>query len=354
MIPAPLLEAIVQNAVSQAFEQFFGAINGGQTASQLHDIILDLNEINASAADAAVGISEAGATIEAMLNQIQATLASMQDVQNQLGNAVNPTGSATPPPPPPAPPSSGDNADAVWGYPLANQPGYTTGEAVQFLNSLLYTWAYADANLRSSVYGGYRVGTGANLGAVDVRGPTVSPLDFSTILPSDASILAWATRVYPSVTWHSAGPWTVWEWDAGASRPPWVIDLNEAEFKALQATPSGSNVVVPPVWPGLANVTLGTSQALADGLVIVGPLSGVILSITGVPPATPFYAFGTRLSYKWLGAVTFVDDNNQAEEAQPLGFDHLIITPRKMAQAASAVLRLKSGTTGTVQPFLNH
>lgn len=289
---------------------------------------------------------------------------SLLDIKNQLTaiatavGAPQQTGSpVTLPTTPPAGyggPSSSTIASDVWAYKrLAGvQDTYSfvtaAGGLPTFMNEAGLYMPSADAQ-----YWGW-FGPWDEPFGNQPRAATVHTINASTILPTDSTMLSWLQRVYPSDGWFDAGGGLPAMNDTGGSGE-WVCTMSPLEFIYHKSGfGGGSSVVVPPVWPGLANVTLGTSQPLADGLVIVGPLSGVILTITGVPPATPFYGFGTRLSYKWLGGITFVDDNGQAEEAQPLGFDNLIITPRKMAQAASAVLRLKSGTTGTIQPFLNH
>jgi hypothetical protein len=108
---------------------------------------------------------------------------------------------------------------------------------------------------------------------------------------------------------------------------------------------------VPVVWPGLTHVTLGDEVALVDGLVVAGPLDGVIVKISGVAYPTGYYPFGSTKSYTKIGAIVFVDDDGEAEMAQPLGLDDNVICPKAMRRAASAVVRVTGGATGTIQPW---
>lgn len=326
--------------IVQRIEVALGLVVEGPTNQQIYDLLSTVQS------EVATIQSESGTS--AQTQQLQ------NDALNAILSAVNPSGASTPPPPPPPPPSSSDNASAVWEYrdPNTDQPTV----------DLLADAALLAINMTEAQVGLPCIGNPPWIGAggwTSTSGParpdTNLPLaDTSTVLATDPSIAAWLNRAYPGYAVLDLGDGWAYVADRGGALN-WVYGLSPWEFERIKAAlgPSGS-LVVPPVWPGLANVTLGAAVALADGLTVSGPLSGVIVTISAVPPATPYYAFGSRLSYKWLGAVTFLDDNGQAEEAQPLGFDHLLITPRKMAQAASAVVRLKSGTVGTIQPFTNH
>lgn len=112
--------------------------------------------------------------------------------------------------------------------------------------------------------------------------------------------------------------------------------------------------IVPPIWPGLARVTVGTGVPIATGFNVPGPLDGVIVNITGVPPNTGQYSFNGSPSWTHIGALAFVTDNGQKEFAQSFGFESAIITPKTMVQAASAVGRAKQGLAGTVYPWTIH
>lgn len=106
-----------------------------------------------------------------------------------------------------------------------------------------------------------------------------------------------------------------------------------------------------PLWPGLAGVTLGTEVALADDLVIDGPLHGLLFTITGQPEHTQKYMFGDVASWARVGQVLFTTDRGDYERSQSFGIDAQVLTPLTMEVAASAVLRVNPNWTGTVRPW---
>lgn len=106
-----------------------------------------------------------------------------------------------------------------------------------------------------------------------------------------------------------------------------------------------------PAWPGLANVTLGDSVALSDGLVVTGPMHGLLFTITGYPPGAGKYVFGDVDSWQHTGGVIFCTDNGYYERAESFGLETQILVPRTMEQADSAIVRLNGGWSGTVRPW---
>lgn len=109
---------------------------------------------------------------------------------------------------------------------------------------------------------------------------------------------------------------------------------------------------MPPVWPGVANVTLGSPSALVDGLTLTGPMHGIIVNITGNPAGAGKYLFGAEVSWTHVGAVAFVNDRGDFERPDSLGLEDHVITPRTMAEAASCVIRLNSGFSGTARTWI--
>jgi hypothetical protein len=131
--------------------------------------------------------------------------------------------------------------------------------------------------------------------------------------------------------------------------------FSEVYFAAARDRQLGlptSETVVPPVWPGLDRVTVGTPVALVDGAVVPGPLDGVIVDVTDHPTGAGRYAFGAISSWRYLGAVLFVADNGAAEWPISIGPESGVVTPRSMVRAASATVRLSGAFTGTVTPWL--
>lgn len=187
-----------------------------------------------------------------------------------------------------------------------------------------------------------------------VADPPLTPpvLDVTAILPDD-TIGTWANRV-------AVGGETYFQTDGGAwasgdffAAPGWYeIDLTDAEFDELKrlANP-GTLRGTPPIWPGLANVTLGTPVALAAGLTITTPMDGVLVSIATVPPGTGIFIFDDVDSWRYIGGLSFFSDDGDQEFPQNLGFSSAVYSPKEMARAAGVKIRCKLGVTGTVTPW---
>jgi hypothetical protein len=160
-----------------------------------------------------------------------------------------------------------------------------------------------------------------------------------------------------------------WEDDDGASEPyAHVIPeeytllpnytlrprLSSAEWAAYVATlfPPEPPVLVPPVWPGAGTVTLGTPVALADQLVVEGPLHGVLVAVT-VPPQHlgSYHVGGVVLDYG-VGRVAFETDAGDLEPWQYLGFRDALYCPRTMTSAARARFQVLGAAGGTVTPWV--
>lgn len=125
-------------------------------------------------------------------------------------------------------------------------------------------------------------------------------------------------------------------------------DVYDIVFGLQNATPPTLSTNL---WPGEDNVTLGTEVALTDGLVITGPLNGVLLTITGYPVRTQKYEFGAINSWSRVGAVIFGTDRDDYERSQTFSLDRQILIPQTMESAASAVFRVNEGWEGTVRPW---
>jgi len=80
-------------------------------------------------------------------------------------------------------------------------------------------------------------------------------------------------------------------------------------------------------------------------------MDGVIVAISSVTYPVGFYPFGAVKSYTKVGGIIFVDDNGDAELAQPLGLQNNVITPKAILKPSSAILRVTSGVVGTITPW---
>jgi hypothetical protein len=174
-------------------------------------------------------------------------------------------------------------------------------------------------------------------------------------------LTAYLQRTRPQYDWND---------DGGNAEPTAQTDLNDgyqnftvvlrarvsrAEWAAYVGTvypaPIAVDVNVPPVWPGLDLVTLGTPVALVDGLVVDGPLDGVLVDVTTAPTRVGQRVIGGQYFDYNSGEMTFGSDNGYLEPWVYTGFRLAIFTPKTMKQAAHAYFRVLAGAAGTVTPW---
>lgn len=132
----------------------------------------------------------------------------------------------------------------------------------------------------------------------------------------------------------------------------WLCTISAADLAAIKrdlALVSSSSE--PPIWPGVAKVTLGAPVALATGLTLTALMDGVIVTVTAVPPGTASYNFDGTLSYTFIGALSFVSDRGDQEFPQGIGFQSAVYSPKEMARAAGVKVRTKPGIVGTIRPW---
>jgi hypothetical protein len=110
----------------------------------------------------------------------------------------------------------------------------------------------------------------------------------------------------------------------------------------------GQETLAAPVWPGLAQVTIGNQSPLGTGVTLDGPMHGVIINVTDPGNRQPPFQFAGDKSHQRIGAITFQSDNGDNEFPQLLGFEHAIYTPKSMRIAQRAKLRCPADVIGTV------
>lgn len=120
-----------------------------------------------------------------------------------------------------------------------------------------------------------------------------------------------------------------------------------AEIKAT----IGAQAYHPPIWPGVAHVTMGAPQDLQGSLVVPGPMHGVCVDITSTDPGTAYFDYDVVRCWRNVGALSFVSDRGDHEQFQPLGFQRGIYVPKTMTYAASCKLHLGRGPKGTITPW---
>jgi len=197
------------------------------------------------------------------------------------------------------------------------------------------------------------------IGAGGYSYPTQNAIDLNPFdILADDDRLSWLERQWGSPI--------VWIYDAYNDNyyfkdaPPssdllWRCVVTREWFARLKATALGTvpgALVLPPLWPGLALVTLGTPVALSPGLTITEPMHGVLVELTSVPSVRGFYEYDDLKGWLNVGSLTFITDNGDAEPFQGLSFALAVYTPKSMAEAAGVKVRAGSGVAGTVTPWL--
>jgi hypothetical protein len=242
-------------------------------------------------------------------------------------------------------------ADAVWNTPLTVFPA-TAGDALR--QTARHSNPVDDFD--SSITAGVFKVSAINFTADGIFPETLTyPIFDPTDLVASETLLATLTRQNP--TWTVSVPWSPQTFvglrdSTTPGSVTFTTTIDEADFVAYKKNLVPALADLPPVWPGLGFVTLGSPVALDLGLTVPGPLDGVIVNISAVPTKQGFFQFDTMRAWRNVGAVAFVDDNGEVEAAQTLAFDHAVYCPRTMVQASEAVIRCSAGVTGTVTPWV--
>lgn len=187
--------------------------------------------------------------------------------------------------------------------------------------------------------------------------------DWSAVLEDDTPV-SFLQREQPLFGWDTDGPWgtpstdIAWAHISAGGRSYWwrsAFTRHELQRWHFEVAVEQGDIVIQAtsatVWPGLANVTLGDAVPLTDGILVAGPLDGVLIQITGAPANASKWGFGDVLSYKFVGAVMFQTDGGEYEFAQNIGAESMILVPKTMRRAANALFRFDERFTGTVQPW---
>jgi len=246
--------------------------------------------------------------------------------------------------------TSDENATAVWAYTNFGLLTTTFG----FLSSA-GTWpVQAQALVTFPVMQNPLFGLSYDWGDPFVVGqPERRPIgDLTTILATD-DVFSWLNRESGlDGTWEFSFANGVWNQTDFAEEGAWLFLPGVDGFNKIQADlfPTGA-ALTPPVWPGLAGVTLLTPVAIDVGVTITEAMDGALVSITAAPAKQGFFTFDDTLSYRNIGALAFVTDDGELEFPQLLGFTTAVYCPRTMEHAAGLKLRAIGGVTGTITPF---
>lgn len=198
--------------------------------------------------------------------------------------------------------------------------------------------------------------TATNLNAL------VPQLDLSLVEDGD-TLWSYLNREYGSYDWLRTAPNSH---DQGGrvyieqtpTNAYFVCTLTDADIQACwpvtipEQPPVEVTVNAAPVWPGSANVTLGTPVALTNGMTITDEMDGVIVAVTTPPTRTGLYVIGSESYDYGVGRIAFESDGGELEPWQYLGFRAALFTPKSMRRASKVHLQVLGGAEGTVTPWI--
>jgi len=176
--------------------------------------------------------------------------------------------------------------------------------------------------------------------------------DLTAILSSD-TVGTWLNRIDTrGYTW-ALNAFGFWETDGSLDgNGNWLCSISSADLVAIKES---LGLVVPPtiapVWPGLAHVTLGTPVAFTGPTNVNVPMHGILIEIDSVPPGKPTYVFGSQTATAHIGAIAFIDDDQEMEYPQNLSFNYQVYCVQSMVIAGGVKLRCVPGVTGIITPW---
>lgn len=278
----------------------------------------------------------------------------------------------TPVTPPPAGYGGGASASDVWGelLTLDENTGLGNQETAayvmrQLLNHHLWAGQYQGWTSKGNpLFRFFQQWTSGNYGAAYFKwtaSPPVPPNPDWTTWNGTDDVVTFLNAAAPGNGWSYTDPWgatSVLAWSPAVGEStnlywrcevlPWQLPYLSG--RAYTAAETGGHEA-PPVWPGLANVTLGTPVPIATSVTVPGPLHGILLAITLSPSWLREYQFGGTILRQNVGGVTFESDGGDFEAPQVLGFESGLYCPKTMSVADSARAWFRAGTTGTVIPW---
>lgn len=320
------------------------------TAIQADAIKADTEEIKLKINDSTFGLAQINTNVLAIITDLTADFDALSAQITALQGTVDAGVTVTT-----VTSSAGDQvAEQVWTWPIP-----TEGTAAEVCLADAHYYALYRSNYQNpiqvdepglSYY--YLTGNWNVPAQADPDPDAPLPLDFTAIIESDMTVSDFVNRIYPG-TFVTLGNGLPAIPDPGSNSYFWVVNIPDDQFLVLKraALAGGAPPAEPPIWPGLAGVTLGTSVPLDVGVTVAGPLSGVLIALTTVPTDKAFFDFDGDLSYRNLGAVTFQSDNGDNELPQPLGFTSALYLPKSMETASACILRSTGGVLGTITPF---
>ena|ERR1035437_707526 len=328
-------------------QNLVNALSGGRSVSEVYDLMtLEFGQVftNANGLDV---IDTNVAALGAGMIANQAALVALIAALPAAGSPVTL---------PVAPPSGygyvGDSAifNAVW----------NSLNAPDLVSPYSYVKAGGVANYGLGGTVGYRPDGGVfayyymSVDSAGVHGTFYPAYNYDAILASD-TLLTWLVTANPTAScnwWSGVGSVVQVTGNSGDGPVSFLTVFDDTTFQAIKRTLGLVPIVaLPPIWPGSALATLGTSVALDRTVTLTEVMDGVIVTLTSVPPGKPTYVLGGLTATAHIGQIAFVADNGAAEYPQNLSFASEIYVPLALVGASAAVLRTIPGVAGTVQAW---
>lgn len=311
------------------------------------------------------GVQPIWALIGALQSGAEPSLATITD----LIDALTPT--TLPPEQPPGWP--GETAGSLLGWPM-NEPWWGAYEQVRQVQQVWYDTATQLLGMTQAEGWPDRHGPWFALTAYApdigwevvkpwrVGGPLLPPVevDWAT-WDGEQTLVQFLNATWPEYLWDHTGPGSyqtpgiVWGHITGEAAVRWRCLVAEWQlpwvsgraWSALAKLTDG----LPPMWPGLAGVSLGTPVELTESGIITAEMDGILVDVTANKAGAG--GFGTNgAQYTWRGGwMTFLDATGRAEPYQFMGWASAFYLPKQMAHANGACLVLRDILACTVTPF---
>jgi hypothetical protein len=132
--------------------------------------------------------------------------------------------------------------------------------------------------------------------------------------------------------------------------------LDNGFYFCLISEPDFHNIAVgrapaAPIWPGVANVTYGTTIPCAESTVIEVPMDGIAILVTSYPATRARWGAAPYLSVYHTGRLAFITDDGAVEPFQYMGWTSAIFTPQTMVRAAGCVIYLEPNVEAAATPW---
>lgn len=319
---------------------FLGITQGGPT---LDDVLAEISSVNTRLDNSTYGLN-------ALLTEMetnQAGLLLVIGTPQQTGSPV------TLPDPPPAGYGGASASDVVSALFGATPSGnaMTTEEILQRLGNLIINYFTGNTICVPIQQSALMLATG-NLTNTPFENPSKTWLEDLTTLFDFDHWVDWFGSVnptFPIVATLESGAFMFS--DDAQPDALFFCPHTDLELALMKEIGGVSTVGMAPVWQGIAHETLGDSVALVDGLVLEGPMDGVLVEITSVPTRFGSFDFGPAPSYLHLGALAFVNDEGHIEAPQNLGFNTATYTAKTMVSAEVCLFRVAKDVVGSVRTF---